>query len=852
MGKFLRRLFFALLIIVGLALLAAVLLVSVFEGQLTKQVVKSINNNLTTEFAIQDMDVTVVRSFPNAAINLRGIKVKDAFDDVLLKADNLSFRFGLFSLLGSNIEVKSVVVERGGLRVHYDKNARANYDIFVATEETDTESSDFAILLQEASLQDMALLYQDEATEQTAAIFVEDAFFSGELSSTRFNLTSQADLQSQFVELERDTFLVDKDIRYDAVIGVDMEAGNYKFERVNVSLEGNSFDMDGSIKTAEKHTDFDILVKNESGDLAGVLQMLPKSYASMLGDFSSRGNFDFEAFVNGRQSKTQSPSVEVKFGLEDGRISSPRLGNPLKDVRLVAEYKSGLKSSLDIQELKGYFNNQPIELELHADGLENPDIDFKLDGTLPLKAIYGLADDPSIKNGSGEVLFKNVRINGKYSDMQSPSRIGRVKASGVVQVDDAGLKINNDFIYFNEGDLEIKGNSFNVRDLKIEGAGSEIFLDGYLVNLLPVMLADSLNSKNAFLQFDAQLKAKSMDLDRLIELTANPVEEYEVGEVTYDSIRVAEAQQREQFTNFLDGRFQAEIDAYNYNRVEGENFIGNLEFRRNELRIEGKTEAMDGKFDLNGTLFFEQQPRLKARLITDDVDVYEFFYQGENFGQDYLTDANVKGKMDGKIAIYAFWDENMNFDYDRFKVLAELGLTDGELLDFELFKYFSAYIKLKDLEHVKFTNLVNWFEIKHQRIYVPAMFIQSNALNLTLAGEYTFDYNFDFNLKINAGQVLANRLKRHNRDMEPQPAKRNGWFNLYCKTFGNVDDYDYKLSKREVKAAFAQSERLKNQIKEKIQIEFGSVASVEEPKAWQDVTEYGDENDVRLEFIDGF
>lgn len=853
MAKFFRRLLILLAVTIGMVLLCAVLLVSVFEDQLTRQVIKTVNNGLTSELTVQDVDVTVIRTFPNASINLHGVQVKDAFDDILMRAENLSFRVKLLSLLGSNIKVNSVVLQDGGMRIHYDKSARANYDIFVESEDAVAdESSDFAILLEQASLDDVALLYQDDANKQAAAVFVEDAIFSGALSSTRFDLSSTANLKSRYVEIVPDTFLVDKEISYDAVIDVDLDAGTYDLERVNVTLEGNSFDLDGSIKTGEKFTDFDLLARNEGGDLAAVIQLLPKSYAASLGDFSSRGNFNLEAFINGRQSKNQQPSVEVKFELDDGRISSPRLDNPFKDVSLSANYKSGLKSSLEIERLKGYFNNELVELKLTADDLENPMIDLKLDGTLPLRSVYNMMGSPSVRDGRGEIEVKNLSVQGRYSDMQNPSRIGRVRTSGLLQFDDASLKINNEWMTFDKGDLELRGNELSVRDLKLEGAASEIYLDGYFVNLLPVLLADSLNSKNAYLQFDAELNARKLDLDRLMELTISPVEEYDVGEAAYDSIRVAEAGKREDVTNFLDGRFSAKIEELNYNRIEAENFIGNLQFRRNELLIDGNLDAMDGKFNLDGTFYFEQQPRLNARLRTNDVDIYEFFYQGEDFGQDYLTHKNVRGKMDGKIAIYAFWDEQMNFDYDRLKVLAEVGLQEGQVIDFELFKYFSSYVKLEDLEHVRFTNLVNWFEISNQTIYVPAMFIQSNAVNLTLSGEYDFEYNFDFNLKINAGQVLANKMRDYNPEMTAQPAKRNGWFNIYCNVFGDVDNYEYQLKKRIVKTAFERSERLKNQIKEKIQVEFGSVASINEPNAWKDVTEFGNEEDINLEFMEGF
>ncbi|MEL6945416.1 MAG: hypothetical protein AAFO82_22415, partial [Bacteroidota bacterium] len=404
--------------------------------------------------------------------------------------------------------------------------------------------------------------------------------------------------------------------------------------------------------------------------------------------------------------------------------------------------------------------------------------------------------------------------------------------SGTIQFDDARLKFAEDKITIDRGDLLLEGNSLVMKEVKIEGAGSEIYLDGSCYNLLPVVFADSLNSKRAELQFEANLNAPELDIDRLIALTVSPVEEGEVSEEVYDSIQVKEVQDREQFTQFLKGSFNANIESFNYGKIDGKDFVGRLQFEENEMSIFGNTKAMEGSFDLAGTMYFENEPRLKAKLKCRDVDGEKFFSQTENFGQDILTDKNIRGDMNANMVIYAYWDEQMNFSYEKLRVLAGIGIEEGELIDFELFTYFSSFVKMKDLQHVRFNDMQNWLEIRDQKIFIPVMFIQSNAINLTLNGEYTFDYAFDFNIKVNAGQVAANRFKKHNPELVPLPTKRKGFFNLYYKIYGNADDYEYEMANKEVKRDFERSERRKNQIRESLENEFQDVVLIKEYKEW--------------------
>ncbi|MEM1326745.1 MAG: AsmA family protein [Bacteroidota bacterium] len=861
MKKFLLRFLLIIGIFFAVVFGGLAIILSFFEDTVSRKVVESINNNLTSELRIEDVDLTLFRSFPSASINLRQTILEDINGDALLEAENVGFQFKVLSLLGESIKITTVLIENGALVVRYDKNGNANYDVFRSDELADNEqaedaesSSDLAISLEEAILRNIEFIYENEQSDQYAYIVLDEADFTGEFGNNQFELISEADFQTRFVEYGEDRFLSDRHVYYNADILVNLDEGLYELKKVQVGVEENAFDLSGRVATTDDFTDFNVLIKNEEGDLGGVLQLLPASYAAYLQGFKSKGQYYFDALVDGRLSQTENPILEVKFGLEEGRISSPRLKDDFRDVSFDAVFSNGDRqrnstARFEMPRMKGYFDNELVELKLNAYNFDDPSIDFALNGTLPLDAVYGLFGRENITGGSGEVEVKDLEVRGKLSDMQQSNRIDRVEASGLLQFDDARLDFIEDRVTIDRGDILLEGNSIVMKEIKIEGAGSEIYLDGSCYNLIPVLFADSLNSKRAELEFEANLNAPEMDLDRLIALTTTSVEEEDVTEEVYDSIQVAGAQQREQFTQFLKGSFNANIEEFNYEKVEGEDFKGRLQFDNNELSIVGNTKAMEGSFDLSGTMYFEQQPRLKAKLIAKNIDAYEFFHQSENFGQDILTDQNIRGTMNTNMVVYAFWDEQMNFDYERLRVLAGIGIEEGELNDFELFESFSTFIKMKDLERVRFQDMQNWLEINNERIYIPVMFIQTNAINLTLNGEYTFDYAYDFNIRVNAGQVAANRLKRHDPDLVALPAKRKGFFNLYYKVTGQDDAFDYEMANKEVKRDFERSERRKNQIRESLLAEFQNIVLIREPQDWGDDVKYENATPEELEFL---
>lgn len=842
MKKFLKRLAIILLIFFVVLIGGVAIIASLFEDKVGRQITRELNKQLKSELVIRDFGLTVIRSFPNVAANLKGVTLKDTQGGALLEAEELSFRFGLMSLLSSNIKVRSVVASNGALNIQVDRQGNPNYDIFVESEE-EAEASTTSVDLELARLRNIELIYSDQSTRQEIAALVNDATFSGAFSAQQFSLKSEADITSRFADIDGIRYLPGKNITYDASVLVNLEEGSYDIEEAALEIEGNAFAVDGSIETWESGTYFDLSASSANGSLEGVLALLPAQYAESLQDFSSTGKFNFNALVKGQYNQRQSPEVRVEFGLQDGRLSSPRLDNPLKDVSFNAVFTNGKfrdnsSSVFTLENFKGYFNRELMEMRLEVANFDEPAIDFSMDGVIPLESVYKMLGNPNITGGGGEVEIKQLRLNGAYKDMIDPGRIARVQASGALAFDDATLAVKEEEVIFDRGELRLEGNRMAVEGLRIEGAGSDISFMGSAYNIIPVLFADSVNSQNVELLFDASLVAKSLDIDRLMKFSALTPEEEQAPEEVKDSLKVAVVQKREAITSFLKGSFNADVEAFNYNLIEGNNFKGKLEFDNNIMGIRGDVEAFKGTLQLDGEAYFEDEPRLEAKLSCKAIDVTEFFRQSENFGQEVLKAENLKGKLDALIAIYAYWDEEGNFDMDKLRVLAGVAIKDGELQDFDMLESFSTFVKIKDLEQIRFVDMQNFLEIRKQKLYIPAMFIRSNALNMTISGEHTFNNEIEYNIKVNAGQVLADRFKRYDPSLKPKPARRSGTFNLYYAILGTIDDYNIQSSKRRVKSDFEQSEIRRREIQRALEQTFGIVQLLEEPEEWKDIPEY--------------
>jgi hypothetical protein len=826
--SWLRRILLGLLFSVLGLLLFLVLIAAFFDKQVSQQLVAEINKNLKTELRVGDASLSLLSGFPAASVNLSQVRLKDALGGQLLAAQELSFRFDLLSLFGDDLKIHSVRLQDGAVRIVVNRAGKSNTDIFKESKtpkKTATEST-LHLALENAELQNIAILYDNAPTQQAAEMVVDKASASGNFSARQFRLSSQAEIKINYLDSDSSRYLAGQTLRYDAVLAVDLKRGAYALQNVELTLGGNTFNVEGLAVVKPEGTDLNFKLVGQEGDVSMIANLMPGAYHAYFREFQSTGNYACSGTVKGRLNKTETPAISFEVALRDGKVSSEKLQGPLRNVSFRARYNAQPDGSgeFELADFKGDFGGQALSLSLKVNQLEDPIVEFHANGALPLDAAYGLFDNDLITAGDGIVRLNRLKVQGRYADMVSMRRISLVNASGEIQFDNAAITYNKTPLLAETGFLRLEDNEFRVDSFMLRAGKSDFLLDGSAKNLLPVLFADSLNTTAALLEFSAKLRSENFDVDQIIGMFSEQSTVTEAGgEAGLDSLKKEKNMERSLAMNKLKGTFEANIRGFKYGKIEGKNFGGSFEFDHNNLNFNGNAAAMQGELALEGNARFDLAASLKMHIIARNLDLQTMLAQCENFGQEVITEENMRGRLSGRVVLWTFWNDFGEFDMKRLRALADVQATNGELQKVKMFEDFSSFVHLEDLRRIKFTDLQNYLEIKDQRLYLPVMFLQSNALNMTLSGEHTFDNDIDYKIKINAGQVLLNRLKKHDSDLDPLPEKKGG-FNLYYSIVGNLDKYEMKRKKRVVKAEFERSEARKLLIAKALDKEFGGAS----------------------------
>lgn len=815
-------------IILFILVVIPLIAVSFFGGSIARAVVNSLGKKFPTEIRVARYDVAFWRSFPSLSVNLQDVQVRGSDGSDLLMAEELSCLLDLGSLFGK-IRVEEIAISNGRLNLITDVDGNTNYQITgytpVGEEVPEGAPTEFAIA--HAELKSVAFTYRDAQLQIDVAGKVNQATFSGDFGASDYLLAANGQVDIYHLDQEGVRYLNDEHLRLDSKTNINNADNKYTFAPLHIESGDLEISVVGDLTSTQDGLETNLRLESESGSLQDVIALIPPAYAGTLNELETRGELTLSGSITGPWTQRKYPKMDGRLTFTDGRVGSPRINIGARDLELKARFAyldgpTGGVQSFAIEELKGTFRNQPFSMKLSIQNLDDPRIDFSADGALALATLPAILGEGPVTDGDGYVRIQGLRLSGRYEDMLRPRRMGQVAAAGRLTFEDGELTVNERELSFPSGTLELRDNEMELTDLAFEGPGTEIRFTGKATNLIPVLFADSLNTNDAELNFDARLTGKSFDIDELLKLAGPTEEEQEIAEAagTTDSLRAKTMVRRAQITDLLRGRFEADVAEWNYGEIEGENFKGQLIFTPRQLDVRGITDAMDGQLKVDGEVYFQELQRVEARISGLGIDVNKFFAQGENFGQEVLVADNIEGNMDARLWIQAYFDEQGEFDYEKLKVLAEMDIAEGELQDFDMLKNFAFALKAGDLERVRFTRLRNFFEITDETLYIPVMFIQSSALNLELSGSHTFNNYLDYFIKVNAGQAIANKIGRHDSDLDILPARRKGFFNLYYTVKGPLESYAVESDKRAVKNDFKRSEYRKERVRRELEVLF--------------------------------
>ena len=163
-------------IVVAVVLVAAFVAPMLLRGKIAQIVKREANEMLDARVDFEKLDISLLRHFPRASLDLKGLTVVGAgpFEgDTIVAANRISVVVNPMSLFGDDgFEVTKVILAEPALHAHKLADGKVNWDIVKASGEepvagegaSEEGSSSFSLSIRDFRISDATIRYEDDST----------------------------------------------------------------------------------------------------------------------------------------------------------------------------------------------------------------------------------------------------------------------------------------------------------------------------------------------------------------------------------------------------------------------------------------------------------------------------------------------------------------------------------------------------------------------------------------------------------------------------------------------------------------------------------------------------------------
>jgi len=606
--KIVKRLLIAFGALIILLIGAAVAIPYFYKSEILDLVKVEINKNLRAEVAFDDINLTLLRTFPDMGVSLDNFSVTgvDTFQGLnLFKAKNMALSLDLMSVIkgGGEVQVNEISLDAPDINVLILQDGLANYDIAIPTEEqvdtAETTYTGFALELDKYSITNGRLVYDDHSTDTYLAIAGLNHEGSGNFTLDVYDLDTHTTIDSLTARQGGIGYLSNARTALDAIFNIDMPASKYTLKDNKLKLNELELSADGFVQLAEEDINMDLSFKAPANDFRQLWSIIPNAYIQGYEQVKISGQFTLDGLVKGVYNEQSYPSFKINTTVSNGNVKYPDLPMSISSIDAAMEVNSpGSELNdmvINLSRIKLNVGGDPFSARfLLRTPLTDPDIDMSVDGVIDLAKWAKAFPIPDVERMAGRIV----------ADVDMKTRLSTIEREAYEEVDVKGDVTATGLQYKGVGlplvDVRKAVAAFTpqrvaVSELDMKLGRSDLRGSGEINNILAYFSPD----KTMTGQF--KLESTLFDADEWMEEEAAPEPAYSPAQVA--EREAAAAGSTTESTEIFD-RFDFDIDAlareirYDVYQLKDTRAAGRITPNRMEIR---EMSTIIGDSDLRGS-----------------------------------------------------------------------------------------------------------------------------------------------------------------------------------------------------------------------------------------------------------
>lgn len=811
----------------------------IFRGQLEDIVKRTINENLNATVAWEDLDLSLFRSFPDAALTIHEYSVinKAPFEgDTLASGNSLRLDMGitqLFKSSGEPIQVDAILLNEAYVNIKVDSLGNANYDIAVKSDAPlndgeENSSGGFQFDVQHYEINNSIINYLDQSTNTFIRLRAVNHEGTGDFSAAVSTLETQTEALAS-LDIDGVNYLADQNLKLTADIEMDLENQRYTFKENEAFVNQLPLVFEGFVQLNEDNNEVDLTFETPSSDFKNFLAVIPQEYAKNLDGVDTSGDFRVSGKINGIVDEEHIPMLDIAVQSNNASFKYPDLPKRMQNITIDAQLmnETGLVEDtyLRLGNVTFKIDQDTFKANGRIDQLTtNPLVDLALSGKLNLaniEQVYPLELEQDL-NG---MLTLDVTANFDMNSVEQ-EQYQNIKSSGSANLTNFRytspelpnpLEVSETDITFNPGTIRLER-------LNAQTGKTDLAASGSIQNLIPFLLSKQ-DLKGAF-----TVTSNTIDLNDFKVASSGEVTRTETSS---KSTNAATGSKAIKIPSFLDASLNFNAGQVIYDDIVLKNVKGEITIQNETATLNKVTsDLFGGNIALQGNVSTVGEiPTFGVALDLNAIDIDESF-KGLDLLQGLAPIAKaLQGAINTKLELNGNLDENLSPVLTSLagNALAQLLTVEVEPENMPLLSRLDSKLDFINLDDINLNNLQTRLTFNNGLIEVVPFDFNVKGITINVGGSHSLDNTMNYKATLDVparyfGNKIGGALAQlSNVDLESYtvdlPITLTGSFNspnVSVNTQQAVNNLTQKI-------VAAQKDKLKEEGKDKIKDALGGI-----------------------------
>lgn len=751
----LKKIAISIAAILILFLAFAVSIPLLFKDTIITKVKTAINENVNAKVNFQDLDLGIIRSFPDLSISLNDLIVigTDSFaTDTLANIKTLQLNLNLMSVIkGETYQINKVDLIQPNIYARVLKSGKANWDIMKTDSTTaaaDTTTTTFKAALQKYNIEKGKVIYDDASLGFFMELDSLDHSGSGDFTQDLFTLKTKSEIEKLTIKYGGIPYLNEVKLAAELPLEIDLKQMKFSLGENNIRLNDLILSLVGSLAMPNDNDMLvDVKFNAEKSDLKNFLSLIPAIYAGSFKDLNATGKFALNGKAKGTYNETSLPAFDVNLLIENGQIKYNSLPAAINNINIKANINNpdGVINNtvVNIPAFHLAFDKTPVDGRLLVKTpTSDPFVDMALKGKLDLKqltAIFPMKD----MTLSG-ILDVDVKAAGNKSSIDK-GQYESFKASGQMLASNfnySGASVPKP-VSISSAKMSFSPKNITLSNLNAKVGKSDFQANGTINNYLSYFF-----QKNQSLQGVFNLNSNLIDVNELM----GP----ETATTTPDTSKLTIIE----VPKNIDFKMAVKAGRVLYDNFDIKNARGALSVKNETIYFDNMAlEMLGGLMKMNGaySTLDVKKPKVDIDFGIEKMSIQKAFQTFNTIKLLAPIAQYTKGEFSTNFKFNSLLGQDMMPIYSSIDASGMANIIEAVLEGFEPLNKLAAGLNANELKKLELKNVLAKFKIDDGRLNVAPFNIKKGDILMNVQGSNGLDQTLDYNLGLNIPRALLGK-----------------------------------------------------------------------------------------------